>query len=147
MRRFGVLCAMAVAMMLVTSGVLRADGGFHGFSSHGFPWFGYGNNGPAAYALGNIPAPPYFALHPPVYYSHSIARPYGLSPFACPHGCHGLARVGSARVVVNPFIERKPVEQPTQQKAGVAATPHRVANPFFQAERKLESGLAIQSSR
>jgi len=25
---------------------------------------------------------PYFALHPPVYYSHPVYRPYGLSPYA-----------------------------------------------------------------
>jgi hypothetical protein len=31
--------------------------------------------------------PPYFALHPPVYYSEQIVRrPYGISPFAAPAG-------------------------------------------------------------
>ncbi len=29
---------------------------------------------------------PYFALHPPVYYSYRIARTYGYSPFAYPPG-------------------------------------------------------------
>lgn len=30
--------------------------------------------------------PPYFALYPPVYYSHIVPRPYGISPFAAPAG-------------------------------------------------------------
>ena len=28
------------------------------------------------------PTPPYFAMHPPVYYGGRYSRPYGLSPFA-----------------------------------------------------------------
>lgn len=30
--------------------------------------------------------PPYFAKFPPVYYSHIVKRPYGVSPFAAPSG-------------------------------------------------------------
>ncbi|HBE66535.1 MAG TPA: hypothetical protein DDW52_00165 [Planctomycetaceae bacterium] len=30
------------------------------------------------------PPPPYFALHPPVYYGKRYTRPYGVSPFASP---------------------------------------------------------------
>jgi hypothetical protein len=29
-----------------------------------------------------LPAPPYFAVYPPVYYGERYARPYGESPFA-----------------------------------------------------------------
>ncbi len=43
--------------------------------------FGYGGaNTPAIRSF--VPAPPYFALHPPVYYGQRYARPYGDSPFA-----------------------------------------------------------------
>lgn len=34
------------------------------------------------YGLGRLPLPPYFALHPPVYYGIRYTRPYGASPFA-----------------------------------------------------------------
>ncbi|MEE3367825.1 MAG: hypothetical protein VX346_00635 [Planctomycetota bacterium] len=34
------------------------------------------------YSLGRLPLPPYFALHPPVYYGIRYRRPYGVSPFA-----------------------------------------------------------------
>ena len=36
------------------------------------------------YSTGRIPTPPYFALHPPVYYSAPVPRSYGYSPFAYP---------------------------------------------------------------
>lgn len=43
--------------------------------------FGYGaTNTPAIRSF--VPAPPYFALHPPVYYGKRYTRPYGDSPFA-----------------------------------------------------------------
>lgn len=43
--------------------------------------YGYGamtQIGPRAY----VPPPPYFSLHPPVYYGRRYTRPYGVSPFA-----------------------------------------------------------------
>ncbi len=43
--------------------------------------FGYGGYG-GARMQSYIPAPPYFALHPPVYYGQRFTRPYGASPFA-----------------------------------------------------------------
>ena len=43
---------------------------------------GWGHSSP--YASGRIPTPPYFAIHPPVYYSYPVPRSYGYSPFAYP---------------------------------------------------------------
>ena len=116
---------------LACSGVQAFDG--YGYGN--FPWFGYGNNGPAAYALGNIPAPPYFALHPPVYYSHVITpRSYGRSPFACSCNCHpGGLRV-AAQVVANPFVQARPIapKPSTEKPVNVAAAPQVIANPFYE---------------
>ena len=47
----------------------------------GLPYWGYGFSG-SLYGLGRVPVPPYFALHPPVYYGDRYARPFGASPFA-----------------------------------------------------------------
>lgn len=117
---------------LACSDVQAFDGYGYGY----FPWFGYGNNGPAAYSLGNIPAPPYFALHPPVYYSHVITpRSYGRSPFACSCNCHpgGFA---AARVVVNPHLQVKAVApaapKSTEKPVTVAVVPAVIANPFYE---------------
>ena len=43
--------------------------------------FGYGASNTSA-IRSYVPPPPYFALHPPVYYGQRYTRPYGESPFA-----------------------------------------------------------------
>jgi hypothetical protein len=58
--------------------------------------------------------PPYFAVHPPVYYSPTIIRrPYGTSPYALP-GIHQLG------VKYSPPIFEEPA----------AAQPQLIINPF-----------------
>lgn len=114
---------------------------FDGFGYGYFPWYGYGNNGPSAYALGNIPAPPYFALHPPVYYSHVITpRPYGRSPFACSCNCHPAGWPVATRIVANRFLQVQPAAPagPATPKASdekpvaTAQAPALIANPFYE---------------
>jgi hypothetical protein len=68
------LCVIAVAM---TSSTATAQWG--GFGLGGY----YGGfNGFAIQPY--VAAPPYFAIHPPVYYGKRYTRPYGVSPFAAP---------------------------------------------------------------
>ena len=55
-------------------------GGFGGFGYAGYGGY-YGS-----YIQPFVAAPPYFALHPPVYYGKRYTRPYGESPFAAPPG-------------------------------------------------------------
>src|SRR5436305_15351376 len=51
------------------------------------PWFACGGACYAPfYARYGHEHIPYFALHPPVYYSYPVARTYGYSPFAYPFG-------------------------------------------------------------
>jgi len=72
------------AMLLVNIETAEAQylgsGGCVGCQGNGL---GIGLMG-SPYALGRVPVPPYFALHPPVYYSAPVARTYGYSPFAYP---------------------------------------------------------------
>ena len=119
------------AIVLLVGTASTANAYDYGYGSGGlWPWFGHGNQGPAAYALGNIPAPPYFALHPPVYYSHQITpRSYGRSPFACSCDCHGAQAVAT-RVIVNPHVRVQKPAEPAEQTARVALAP-RIENPFY----------------
>lgn len=53
--------------------------------------------------------PPYFAQFPPVYYSHIVRRPYGVSPFAAPPGILPVemampAAVSPPEVISNPHF-------------------------------------------
>ena len=66
---------------LATSG--RYGSGY-GFGS-GF-YRGRGFIGAGIFTRQRLEEPPYFAKFPPVYYSHVVKRPYGVSPFAAPSG-------------------------------------------------------------
>lgn len=102
-------------------------------------FYGYGGFGDSR-IQSYTPAPPYFALHPPVYYGQRYTRPYGASPFAAwpqlqpnagyaprqhvnhaatPAGCSGGC---SGIVSVSPSLVR------------AEAQPQVIENPFYQPE-------------
>ncbi len=94
------------------------------------PYYGmwaYGN-----YAWGareySPPNAPYFALHPPVHYSHAVQRPYGLSPFAYPPGLASATSVG----VVEPLRIRNPYVANASLEGAYADSvrPLRIVNPY-----------------
>src|SRR5437763_9558818 len=81
-----------------------------------WPYMGWGW-GTSGYGLGfnnatnYVPAPPYYSIYPPVYYSHQItARHHGASPFAWPAGFSPITYVPQGEltgpepdVIENPF--------------------------------------------
>jgi hypothetical protein len=81
---------------------------------------------------------PYFAAHPPVYYSYPVPRTYGYSPFAYPPNVMTPEVVEQAKPVqiVNPYV---PKAQSTQQepakdrsaKVGHQSQPLVILNPYF----------------
>ncbi|MBA2114874.1 hypothetical protein [Bremerella alba] len=118
---FLVLLATAITAGFISTNEARADGniivhrtGSVGFGNNGGG--GYGNNwswGPYSLnrSLGYIPTPPYFALHPPVHYSHSVAVPYGMSPYPIssytPSSSYVVDRpIPEPQVVVNPYVDQ-----------------------------------------
>ncbi len=134
---FAALCAVPV--------VCRACDGYCAGSWLSAP--GFGSSG-SLYGLGHIPVPPYFALHPPVYYGERYYRSYGESPFARPDYSSRPQRI-QAQVIINPFVEQpatapatppapepKPaeVQPPTDQ---VTSGPQMIINPFYVAEPKV----------
>ena len=52
---------------------------------------------------------PYFAQFPPVYYSHIVRRPYGISPFAAPPGIAPveLSAPSQPITISNPFFDQE----------------------------------------
>ena len=63
-------------LLLCSASFAQADWG--GFGSAYYGYGGFQGGGIRPY----VPVPPYFALHPPVYYGQRYTRPYGASPFA-----------------------------------------------------------------
>ena len=122
-------------------------------ASAGHPWYGpvaggYGGYDtgyvyPYFYRVRSIPTPPYFALHPPVYYGPRLLyRPYGNSPFAYPSWYErqfdNLASPYQAprgpELIVNPFVEQE--EAAGVREANLLPAERRaMGNPYVTAAR------------
>lgn len=102
---------------------------------------GFGVSG-SLYGLGYVPVPPYFAVHPPVYYTYPVGRTYGYSPFAY-SGDTPTPEVAPPKPqeILNPHVkpdaksDAKPDELPKKKTAAgttgkVTAAPLVVRNPF-----------------
>lgn len=133
------LSVLAIALIATTTAEpVQAQIG-HGISGLGGFGLGYGISRP--YASGRIPTPPYFALHPPVYYSAPVARSYGYSPFAYPGSVRTPDVAPQAQVIENPHAApaKMDSEQPkVDMNLTVKSTPKppaEVLNPFFKPTR------------
>jgi hypothetical protein len=137
-------------------GFIRTDRKVHGSAYYGLAggfgggWGGYGygyGNGfgnffELPYATGRIPTPPYFSIHPPVYYSYPVPRTYGHSPFAYP-GTHQTPDVVVEPVsqsIDNPYVEETKTAESTEDGQSAPATdddyartepqPQTIVNPY-----------------
>ena len=92
---------------------------------------GWGHPLEMPYAMKRIPTPPYFALHPPVYYSYPVPRTYGWSPFAYP-GTFKTPSVALSdpREMINPHV--KPDEQVPEKNSSTrtVSAPKLIINPY-----------------
>jgi hypothetical protein len=83
---------------------------------------------------------PYYALHPPVYYSHPVSRTYGLLPFPyVPETWPCQAGFDRTKTVTNQFVE-----QPADEEGLAAKGPLLVMNPFV--ERNEVSSQVMKAS-
>jgi len=131
-----VLLACALALLALTPNSASAYWPYYGYGGYGMGW---SFNQPTDY----IPAPPYFAVHPPVYYAPQItARHYGASPFAWPPGMapitYGAMPVVQSVVIKNPHVTTS-TENASEKVAAVSheveaveteIQPLRIDNPF-----------------
>ena len=113
MKRIFALIVALAAIVLVGNEAAQAQNYVGGYQ------FGAGlqSNCGGGFFRGGTPREqaPYFAQYPPVYYSHIVPRPYGISPYAAPAGI-------------------APVEMSVPMPAPMPIT---VRNPFF--ESKIET--------
>ncbi len=104
--------------------------GTYGFAHPGY--FGYAGS---PYSLGQIPTPPYFSIHPPVYYSQPVPRTYGYSPFAYP------GTMQTPEIVEPEIIENPHVSQPAEEEEASSVKVVRfqvIDNPYVRAELKTQ---------
>ena len=138
-RRVLLMLSVAAIFMASTAVVSHAQVGYGGY-------LGYYNQGvlhgsgffEKPYAMGRIPTPPYFALHPPVYYSHAVPRTYGYSPYPYP-GQYNTPEIVKPQEILNPHAKQPTSEsasvKKSKQVAAVAATPQWITNPYASTEQ------------
>ena len=125
-----------IAVMAIFVNPATASDPYHG--SHFLPWYSqYPADLTSLYEMGNIPTPPYFALHPPVYYSRPVARTYGYGPWAYPPRTKTPdLPAPTPKVIQNKFVPpRKDLKEATKDKT--AAAPLRIINPFVTGDEAL----------
>jgi hypothetical protein len=122
--------------------------GFHGFFGSDFGGGGdYGCDIAELYRqlYNNLP---YFALHPPVYYSEPVPRTYGYSPFAYPPGVMTPEIVSEPKPVTinNPYVPAtspaKADIKPTDRSASASQAPEPlvIVNPFVSPASNVAKG-------
>ena len=124
MSRFNVFSfVMFLAAICATTAGADAQDYLWGY--HGAYW-GYAS----IYATESVP---YFALHPPVYYSLPVARTYGYSPFPYPSG---VLTPGSEppRSQAVRYVYAPAEEENAAREAG--PTPLRIENPYVEQPGK-----------
>lgn len=112
--------------------ITNACNGWSGFGNR----YAFGSSG-SLYGLGYLPVPPYFAVHPPVYYGQRYFRSYGGSPYARRAAQPQPAHV-AARVILNPHVVKQPAVPPAPQPPAPpkpetkTAQAQLIINPYYQ---------------
>ena len=128
------ICSIALVGLLAGSAAaFEPYGGQHYFSRCS----PYSADFTRLYETRSIPTPPYFALHPPVYYSFPVARTYGYSPYAYPPQTRTpelALPVRAPKVIQNRFVP--PLKDGVKKavKDRVTISPVRISNPFVTEE-------------
>lgn len=132
LRRSFFLVAALAAISILQTNVSAGDLGY-GYHALGY---GYGLNS-SAYATDRIPTPPYFSIHPPVYYSAPVPRTYGYSPYAYDGSVRtpDIEMKMNVSVMENPYYKGK-TEKVKAKTAGKKTTQKVVFNPFVGSEHK-----------
>ncbi len=128
--------------------VMAAAGAAQAWSPYVFGcyWPPYGHWSSRTYEIERLP---YYAVYPPVYYSHPVSRPYGQSPFAAPpeerSPGHEEPIDGGPLVVVNPFAADEAGATPLESSSPKWL---RIKNPFATdnaaTDREKSAGKAEQ---
>jgi hypothetical protein len=110
--------------------LLSCELAFGGYYDLNYSWAGFGWGG--YYQPGYTYNVPYFAMHPPVYYSYQVPRTYGDSPFPNPPGSPGFQDYSPSaqpQIIKNEHVEEasSAADQQSQNRQ-----PLRISNPFVE---------------
>lgn len=136
-RVFGLLLGAALVWSFCGTTSHAQTFGCYGTTGFGHPgWLGYCES---PYSLGQIPTPPYFSIHPPVYYSMPVPRTYGYSPYAYP-GTFRTPEIVQPEMIENPHVDQLP--EPAQETSNVRVVRAEIIhNPFVRAELRQDGRI------
>lgn len=126
--KHGIQLAVIALALVAMSASASAFWPYHGIYAG---WYGDG-----CYSNYSQESIPYFALHPPVYYSYPVARTYGLYPF--PYFADDAISqriVAEPRLVLNRFVDQKT----TAESITFERQPLRIFNPYFEGAAESQS--------
>ena len=145
-RRLALLCSVLL-LSIVSANVAQAQYPYGGDIAAWNGWGTYGGWGYLGTRVGFVPNPPYYAIHPPVYYSAQIIRrPYGYSPYAWPANYPSFSTqevesrasaTADPSVFINPYSAQAGNGggqlPPARPAAGdnSAAQPQLIVNPYY----------------
>jgi hypothetical protein len=135
-RQLGIPALILVAVVVTLLACVPAQAG--GFGCGSYLWNSpYPADLTPLYSVGAIPLPPYFALHPPVYYDMPVPRTYGYGPWAyLPYMTTPEIAEPVPEIIQNKFVP-KPVKQESD-KPKMAQAPLIIRNPYvIQTEEAL----------
>jgi hypothetical protein len=119
-------------------------GGYDGFTGSFGTLNAYGSGG-TLYGSGYIPVPPYFSIHPPVYYSHQYYRPYGWTPFAQPSYMGAAVLRPEPRMVVNQYVKKSTKD--AARPADNTAKAEVIVNPFYVKQETTSQGRLVSAEQ
>jgi hypothetical protein len=133
---------LAVGLWAQTASA-QCYGGYDGFTGSFGTLNAYGSGG-TLYGSGYIPVPPYFSIHPPVYYSHQYYRPYGWTPFAQPSYMGAAVLHPEPRMVVNQYVKKQP---PKEARTDNTAKSEMIVNPFYVKQESTSHGRLVSAEQ
>jgi hypothetical protein len=147
--RFVLACAALLLVLGVSVNTASADCGGGGYGV-GNCWFGnlnaFGSSG-TLYGSNYLSVPPYFAVHPPVYYSHNYYRPYGWSPFPMSGNATPNLSRPQPMVVLNPHVNVKPKSAVAAPEDSMAMRSEMIHNPFFVRGQETGQGRLVSTAK
>jgi hypothetical protein len=125
------LLAFAAALALAAAPAAAQAGDGYG-CGYGYGHF-YGLWGnPYVYSQGSAYIPPYYAIHPPVYYSPFITmRPYGASPYAWPATYVPPAPAARPVLIMNAHVKNADPQVAKSNTYDLETSAEPVSNPYF----------------
>ncbi|MEX0939486.1 MAG: hypothetical protein WDZ59_16605 [Pirellulales bacterium] len=140
-RTLGTMLLLAAALAVVGGSSAQAQDPCCGGAYYGY---GFGVN---RFYQSNRQIP-YFALHPPVYYSYPVPRTYGYSPFAYPPTVMTPEVEPEPLTVENTFLPQpaQPEEEATDRSTESTRKPEPlvVFNPYVESSAPLAEAAAAR---